>query len=57
MQRRMFLEFFVQLEAILVQLANGATDLNDMGFRGFISSYLAKRRPLWFDCNSEQCCT
>jgi len=51
------LEFFVQPEAILVQLANGVTDPNDMGFWGFISSYLAEGRQLWFDCNSEHCCT
>ena len=51
------LEFFVQPETILVQLANGATGPNDMGFWGFISSYLAEGRPLWFGCNSEQCCT
>jgi hypothetical protein len=50
-------EFFVQPEAISVQLANGATDPNDMDFWGFISSDLAEGRPLWFDCNFEQCCT
>jgi hypothetical protein len=36
------LEFFVQPEAILVQLANGATESNDMGFWEIISSYLAE---------------
>ena len=36
------MEFFVQPEAILVQLANGATGPNDLGFWGFISSYLAE---------------
>jgi len=51
------LEFFVEPGAILVQLANGATDPNGMGFWGFISSYLAEGRPLWYDCNSGKCYT